>query len=76
LVDCVVVGVDELNLDAEASGHFNYCGCLFGLVIVFSCGKSNNYIQFFHGPRRGVPLVLDCFTEGKAPTKFLRRQPN
>jgi hypothetical protein len=40
---------------------------LFGLVIVLSGGESNNYIQFVHGvltgTQRGVPGVLDCFTD-------------
>ena len=62
LVDGVVIGVDDLNLDAESRGHCFDGDCLFGLVIVLSCGESNNYIQFVHGSRRGVPGVLDCFT--------------
>jgi len=49
LVDGIVVGVDDLNLDAESRGHFSDSDCLFRLVIVLSCSESNNYIQFFHG---------------------------
>ena len=66
LVDGVVVGVDDLNLDPESRGHFGYGDCLFGLVIVLSGGESNNYIQFVHGvlagTRRGRLGVVDCFT--------------
>jgi len=38
LVDGVVVGVDDLNADAESRGYFGYCDCLLGLVIVLSGG--------------------------------------
>ena len=61
LVHGVVVGVDDLNVRAESRGHFGHGDGLFCLVIVLSCGKSNNYAQFFHGPRRGVPFGAGLF---------------
>jgi hypothetical protein len=61
LVHGVVVGVDDLNGSAESRSHVGHGDCLFCLVIVLSCGKSNNYIPFFHGPRRGVPLGAGLF---------------
>jgi len=48
LIDGIVVGVDHLNVDAEAGGHFRYRYCLFCLVVVVSGDEGNNYIQFVH----------------------------